>query len=96
MLTAVTGRIYGLNRNLEEASLGLGAASLRTMWHVMLPQIRPPLLAGGFRHLLRGRAGRPVPGAAENTLPVKQFHACDRFTVASTFRRGYPRWRWCC
>jgi len=48
VLIAVQARLQGLDPALEEAALDLGATPLRAFWHVILPSLRPALLAGGL------------------------------------------------
>ncbi len=48
VLIAVQARLQGLDPALEEAALDLGATPLRAFWHVILPALRPALLAGGL------------------------------------------------
>lgn len=48
MLRTVLGVYAGLNREVEDAALVLGAGPLRTAWHVTLPALRPGILAGAI------------------------------------------------
>lgn len=48
VLIAVQARLQGLDPALEEAALDLGATPLGAFWHVILPALRPALLAGGL------------------------------------------------
>jgi spermidine/putrescine transport system permease protein len=48
VLIAVQARLQGLDPALEEAALDLGATPLQAFWHVILPALRPALLAGGL------------------------------------------------
>lgn len=48
VLIAVQARLQGLDPALEEAALDLGASPLRAFWHVILPSLRPALIAGGL------------------------------------------------
>jgi spermidine/putrescine transport system permease protein len=48
VLIAVQARLQGLDPALEEAALDLGATPLRAFWHVILPALRPALVAGGL------------------------------------------------
>ena len=78
MLTILTVRIATLNRHYEEASEGLGAGFLRTMWHVVLPQLKPALLTGCFLSFVISFEDVPVtlflaPGASSTTIPVVLF-----------------------
>jgi spermidine/putrescine transport system permease protein len=48
VLVAVQARLQGLDPALEEAALDLGATPLQAFWHVILPALRPALVAGGL------------------------------------------------
>lgn len=48
VLIAVQARLQGLDPALEEAALDLGASPIRAFWHVILPSLRPALIAGGL------------------------------------------------
>ncbi|HEU5078730.1 MAG TPA: ABC transporter permease subunit [Opitutaceae bacterium] len=48
VLVAVQARLQGLDPALEEAALDLGATPFRAFWHVILPLLRPALVAGGL------------------------------------------------
>lgn len=43
----VTASLIGMDRQMEEAAMSLGASPWRTFWHVTLPVIRPGIVAGG-------------------------------------------------
>jgi len=42
----VTSTLVGMDRQLEEAAMSLGAPPLRTFWRITLPMIRPGIVAG--------------------------------------------------
>lgn len=48
VMVAVQARLQGLDPALEEAALDLGATPLRAFWLVILPSLRPAVLAGGL------------------------------------------------
>ncbi len=48
VLIAVQARLQGLDPALEEAALDLGASPLQAFWHVIVPALRPALVAGGL------------------------------------------------
>jgi spermidine/putrescine transport system permease protein len=48
VLVAVQARLQGLDPALEEAALDLGASPLQAFWHVILPSLRPAVIAGGL------------------------------------------------
>jgi putative spermidine/putrescine transport system permease protein len=78
MLTILTVRISALNRHYEDASEGLGAGFVRTMWRVVLPQLKPALLTGCFLSFVISFEDVPVtlflaPGASSTTIPVILF-----------------------
>lgn len=44
----VRARLQGFDRSLEEASRDLGASEWQTFWNVMVPYLRPGLIAGAL------------------------------------------------
>jgi spermidine/putrescine transport system permease protein len=48
VLLAVRARLAGLDLALEEAALDLGATPLRAFWLVIIPALRPAILAGAL------------------------------------------------
>jgi spermidine/putrescine transport system permease protein len=48
VLVAVQARLQGLDPALEEAALDLGATPWRAFWHVIVPSLRPAILAGAL------------------------------------------------
>jgi len=48
VLIAVQARLQGLDPALEEAALDLGASPVQAFWHVILPSLRPAIIAGGL------------------------------------------------
>ncbi|HZZ20193.1 MAG TPA: ABC transporter permease [Opitutaceae bacterium] len=48
VLIAVQARLQGLDPALEEAALDLGASPVGAFWHVILPALRPAIVAGGL------------------------------------------------
>lgn len=48
VLLAVQARLHGLDPALEEAALDLGATPARAFWLVILPNLRPAIIAGGL------------------------------------------------
>jgi spermidine/putrescine transport system permease protein len=48
VLLAVRARLAGLDPALEEAALDLGATPLRAFWFVILPSLRPAIIAGAL------------------------------------------------
>ncbi|RAI01774.1 ABC transporter permease [Acuticoccus sediminis] len=44
---AISASYHGLNRQAEEAARNLGASRVQTWFKVLLPQLRPGLMAGG-------------------------------------------------
>jgi putative spermidine/putrescine transport system permease protein len=42
----VAASLIGMDRQMEEAAMSLGASPWRTFWHVTLPAIRPGIVAG--------------------------------------------------
>ena len=48
VLIAVQARLAGLDPALEEAALDLGATPMRAFWLVIVPALRPAIVAGGL------------------------------------------------
>lgn len=48
VLVAVQARLQGLDPSLEEAALDLGATPLKAFWLVIVPTLRPAIIAGGL------------------------------------------------
>ena len=48
VLISVRAALWGLDPSLEETSRSLGQGTLRTFFRVVLPQLRPAILAGGL------------------------------------------------
>lgn len=48
VLIAVQARLRGIDPALEEAALDLGASPFRAFWSVILPWLRPAIVAGGL------------------------------------------------
>ncbi len=88
MLTILTVRMSSLNRHFEEASHGLGAGLPRTLWRVVLPQLKPALLTGCFLSFVISFEDVPVtlflaPGSSSTTVPVVLFNlAIDSLSPA--------------
>jgi spermidine/putrescine transport system permease protein len=77
VLLAVRARLAGLDPSLEEAALDLGATPLRAFWLVIVPGLRPAIIAGALMAFTLSMDEVIVtlftasPGAA--TLPVRIF-----------------------
>jgi spermidine/putrescine transport system permease protein len=48
VLVAVQARLHGLDPALEEAALDLGATPFKAFWLVIVPCLRPAIIAGGL------------------------------------------------
>jgi len=48
VLVAVQARLHGLDPALEEAALDLGATPLQAFWQVIVPWLRPAIVAGAL------------------------------------------------
>jgi spermidine/putrescine transport system permease protein len=48
VVVVVLARIQGMDRNLEEAAMNLGADEITTFWKVTVPQLWPGILAGAL------------------------------------------------
>lgn len=77
VLVAVRARLQGLDPALEEAALDLGATRWGAFRHVILPALRPAILAGGLMAFLLSWDELIVTfftsSAASATLPLKVF-----------------------
>lgn len=77
VLVAVQARLQGLDPSLEEAALDLGATPLKAFWLVIIPSLRPALLAGGLMAFTLSMDEIIVTvfttGAASVTLPLRIF-----------------------
>jgi spermidine/putrescine transport system permease protein len=77
VLLAVRARLAGLDPSLEEAALDLGATPLRAFWLVIVPGLRPAIIAGALMAFTLSMDEVIVtlftasPGAA--TLPLRIF-----------------------
>lgn len=77
VMVAVQARLKGLDPALEEAALDLGATPLRAFWLVILPSLRPAIVAGGLMAFTLSMDELIVTifvkSAASATLPIKVF-----------------------
>jgi len=77
VLVAVQARLAGLDPALEEAALDLGATPLRAFWSVILPSLRPAVVAGGLLAFALSMDELIVSfftsGPNSTTLPLKIF-----------------------
>ncbi|MBT9260194.1 MAG: ABC transporter permease [Clostridiales bacterium] len=73
----VSGVLYGFDRNLEEASRGLGATPWKTFWRVTFPLIRGGVISGALFAFIVSFDQFPMnlllAGVGINTLPVHMF-----------------------
>lgn len=77
----VKARIAGLSRDIVEASYDLGAPPLRTFFQVVLPQLRPSILAGflmAFTFSFDDFIIAFFVAGAETTLPMYVFASIRR------------------
>lgn len=77
VLVAVQARLHDLDPSLEEAALDLGATPLQAFWLVILPSLRPAIIAGGLMSFTLSLDELIVTffttSAASATLPVRVF-----------------------
>ena len=80
----VRGRLAGVNRELEKAAMDLGASEWRAMRDVLLPQIRPSVIAGALIAFTLSLDDFVITyftaGPNSITLPVK-INSMVRFSV---------------
>lgn len=48
VILSVSASLVNLDRKLEQASRSLGANARETLWYVLLPQVRPAIIAGAI------------------------------------------------
>lgn len=77
VLVAVQARLQGLDPSLEEAALDLGASPLQAFWLVIVPCLKPAIIAGALMAFTLSMDELIVTifikSAASSTLPVKVF-----------------------
>jgi spermidine/putrescine transport system permease protein len=77
VLVAVQARLHGLDPAMEEAALDLGATPWRAFWLVILPALRPAIVAGGAMAFTLSWDELIVTffttSAASATLPIRVF-----------------------
>lgn len=77
VLVAVQARLRGLDPALEEAALDLGATPFRAFWLVIVPWLRPAIVAGGLMAFTLSWDELIVTffttSAASTTLPIRVF-----------------------
>jgi spermidine/putrescine transport system permease protein len=77
VLVAVQARLQGLDPSLEEAALDLGATPLQAFWLVIVPCLKPAIIAGALMAFTLSMDELIVTvfvkSAASATLPVKVF-----------------------
>lgn len=75
VLVGVQARLHGLDPNLEEAAMDLGATPLRAFWSVIVPYLRPAMIAGALMSFTLSLDEYIVSvfttGAQSQTLPLK-------------------------
>ena len=100
VLVGVQARLQGLDPNLEEAAMDLGAPPLKAFWLVILPYLRPAIVAGALMSFTLSLDEYIVSvfttGAQSQTLPLKvygmakvglnpQLNALSTLFIAATF-----------
>ncbi len=77
VLVAVQARLQGLDPALEEAALDLGATPLRAFWFVIVPCLRPAIVAGALMAFTLSMDELIVTffirSASSTTLPIQVF-----------------------
>jgi len=77
VLVAVQARLQGLDPALEEAALDLGASPLQAFWHVIVPCLRPAIIAGALMAFTLSMDELIVTffirSAAATTLPIQVY-----------------------
>ncbi len=77
VLVAVQARLQGLDSSLEEAALDLGATPLKAFWLVIVPCLRPAIIAGALMAFTLSMDELIVTffirSASSVTLPIQVF-----------------------
>ncbi|MEA3211775.1 MAG: spermidine/putrescine transport system permease protein [Chthoniobacter sp.] len=77
VLVAVQARLAGVDPNLEEAAMDLGAPPLKAFWLVMVPYLLPAIVSGALMSFTLSLDEYIVTvfvtGPASQTLPIKVF-----------------------
>ncbi|HEY1792145.1 MAG TPA: ABC transporter permease [Opitutaceae bacterium] len=77
VMSAVQARLDGIDPSLEEAALDLGATPVRAFWHIILPFLRPAIVAGGLMAFTLSLDELIVTfftaSSASRTLPLEVF-----------------------
>ncbi len=77
VLVAVQARLSGLDPNLEEAAMDLGAPPLKAFWLVMVPYLLPAIVSGALMSFTLSMdeviVTFFVTGPESQTLPIKVF-----------------------
>ncbi len=77
VLVAVSARLQGLDPALEEAALDLGATPLQAFWLVIVPCLKPAIIAGGLMAFTLSMDELIVTffirSAASVTLPIQVY-----------------------
>lgn len=77
VLVAVQARLQGLDPAMEEAALDLGATRWQAFWRVIVPALRPAIVAGGLMAFTLSWDELIVTffttSAASATLPIRVF-----------------------
>lgn len=77
VLVAVQARLQGLDPALEEAALDLGATPFKAFWFVIIPSLRPAIVAGALMAFTLSMDELIVTyfirSAASTTLPIQVY-----------------------
>jgi spermidine/putrescine transport system permease protein len=77
VLVAVQARLAGVDPNLEEAAMDLGAPPMKAFWLVMVPYLLPAIIAGALMSFTLSMdeviVTYFVTGPESQTLPLKVF-----------------------
>ena len=100
VLVGLQARLQGLDPSLEEAAMDLGATPFQAFWKVILPFLRPAIIAGALMSFTLSLDEYIVSvftsGAQSQTLPLKvygmakvglnpQLNALSAIFIAATF-----------
>ncbi len=81
----IRGRLATFNREMEQAAMDLGANAWQAVWHILIPQIKPSIIAGALISFTLSLDDFVITyftaGPDSITLPVK-INSMVRFSVS--------------
>jgi spermidine/putrescine transport system permease protein len=84
----VRSRLVGFNRQLEEASKDLGASEWQTFWSIIVPYMKPGLIAGALLAFTRRWMTSSSPSSRPGRKPSPSPSRSTRWCAAAFPRRS--------